>query len=72
MIYRQRGSCCSSEVDADLNAAGDGDGGDFFDLAGCALEVDVTLVDCHFPVVPSFGSLTAGGSAAADAEMFVG
>ena len=64
-------SCCSSEVNADLYSAGDGDGSDFFDLRRGALKVDVTLVDCHFPVVPGLGTLTTGTSSAADAQVFI-
>ena len=60
------------EVDADFDAGGDGDGGDFFDLSGCAFEVDVSFVDGHFPVVPGVGSLSAGTSSAGDSEVFVG
>ena len=41
-------------------------------MSGGALEVDVSLVDGHFPVVPGLGSLTARRSPAADAEMLVG
>ena len=62
----------SSEVDADFDAVGDGDGGDFLDLSGSAFEVDVSLVDGHLPVVPGLGSLTAGRSSGADAQVFVG
>ena len=61
----------SSEVHADFYSAGDGDGGDFFDLGSGALKVDVTLVDCHFPVVPGLGTLTTGTSSAADAQVFI-
>ena len=41
-------------------------------MGGGALEVDVSLVDGHFPVVPGLGTLTAGSSSAANSEMFVG
>lgn len=41
-------------------------------MACSALEVDVALVDGHFPVVEGLGTLTAGGSAGADAEALVG
>ena len=64
-------SCCSSEVNADLYSAGDGDGSDFFDLRRGALKVDVTLVDCHFPVVPGLWALTTRTSSAADAQVFI-
>ena len=41
-------------------------------MAGSAFEVDVTLVDGHLPLVPGLGSLTAGGSPAADSEVLIG
>ena len=41
-------------------------------MSSGALEVDVSLVDGHFPVVPSLGTLTARRSSAADAEVLVG
>jgi hypothetical protein len=62
----------SSEIDADFDAIGDGDGGDFLDLRSGALQIDVALIDGHFPVVPGLGSLTARSPSAADSEMFVG
>jgi hypothetical protein len=72
MVSNNGQSGCSSEVDADLDSVGDGDGSDFFHLASCALEIDVSLENSHFPVIPSLGSLTAGGSSAADAKVLVG
>jgi hypothetical protein len=65
-------SCGSPEIDADFDAIGDGDGGDFLHLSSGALEVDVPLVDGHLPVVPGLGALTAGGAPTADAEVLVG
>ena len=41
-------------------------------MSGGALEVDVSLVDSHLPVVPSLGTLTARSSSAANAKMLVG
>ena len=65
-------SSCGSEVNADFDAVGNGDGGDFLYLGSSAFEVDVALVDSHFPTVVGLGSLTAGRSSSADAEVFVG
>ena len=41
-------------------------------MARGALQIDVPLIDGHFPVVPGLGTLTAGRSSAADAEVFIG
>ena len=61
----------SSKIDADLNTTGDGNRCNFFDLAGCAFQVDISLVHSHLPVIPSLGTLTAGSSSATNTEMFV-
>lgn len=71
MIRQVGESGGSPEVYADFDAVGDGDRGDFFDLPGSAFEVDVSLVDGHFPVIPGLGTLTARSSSAADAKMLV-
>jgi len=65
-------SGCSSKINADLNAVGDGDRSDFFHLSSCALKIYVSLENCHFPVIPCFRSLTTWRSSAADTQMFVG
>jgi hypothetical protein len=41
-------------------------------LSSGALEVDVPLVNCHLPVVPSLRALTARRPSAANAEVLVG
>ena len=41
-------------------------------MSSGALEVDVSLVNCHLPVVPSLRALTAGRPSAANAEVLVG
>jgi hypothetical protein len=41
-------------------------------LSSGALEVDVSLVDSHLPVIPSLGTFTAGRPSAANAEVLVG
>ena len=41
-------------------------------MSGSALEVDVPLIDGHFPVVPGLGTLSAGSPSAADTEVLVG
>ena len=60
-----------SEIDVDFDAIRDSDGGDFFELGGGALEIDVAFINGHLPVVPGLGTLTAGGSATADSQMLV-
>ncbi len=65
-------SCGSSKINADLNSVGDSDWRDILHLSCGALEIDVSLEDGHLPVVPGLGSLTAGGSSAADAEVLIG
>lgn len=62
----------SPKIDADFDAVGDGNGGDFLNLASSALKVDVALEDGHFPVVPSLGTFTARRSSAADPQVLVG
>lgn len=64
-------SSVAPEVHIDLDSVGDIDGGDGLHLRGGALQIDVPLEDGHLPVVPSLGSLTAGRSSAADAQMLV-
>ena len=41
-------------------------------MTGCAFQVDVSLEDGHFPLVPGLGSLTAGSPSAADTEVLIG
>jgi hypothetical protein len=41
-------------------------------LSGCTFKINVSLVDCHFPVVPCLGTLTTWSSSAADSEVFIG
>jgi hypothetical protein len=45
-------SCGSPEINADFDAIGDGDGGDFLHLSSGAFKIDVSLEDGHLPVVP--------------------
>jgi hypothetical protein len=71
-VIANRQSGGSAEINADFDAVGDGDGGDVLDLAGCALQVDVALINCHLPVIEGLGTLTARGTPAADAEVLVG
>ena len=40
-------------------------------MGGGALEIDISLEDGHFPVIPGLGSFTAGGLPSTEAEMFV-
>ena len=61
-----------SEIDVDFDTVGDSDRSDFFHLSGSALEVNISLEDSHFPIVPSFWTLTAWGSSAADSQVLVG
>lgn len=60
-----------SEVDVDFDTAGDSNGGDFLHLGSSAFEVNISLEDGHFPVVPGFWTLTAWSSSAADSQMFI-
>jgi len=64
-------SSCSSKIYAYLNPTWNSYWGHLFDLTSCALQVDVSLVHSHLPVIPSLGSLTAGSSSTTDAEMLV-
>jgi len=43
-----------SEVDIDFDTAWDSNGGDFLHLSSSAFEVNISLKDGHFPVVPGF------------------
>ena len=56
----------SPEVHADFDAVGDGNRCDFFDLCWGAFQINVSLINSHFPVIPGFGSLTARSPSAAD------
>ena len=62
----------SPEVDANLDSIGDGNRSNFLHLASGALEIDVSLVNSHLPVIPSLGALTARRPSAANAKMLVG
>ncbi len=60
-----------SEIYVDFDSAWNSNGGDFFHLGSSAFEVNISFEDGHLPVVPSFGTLTAGGSSAADSQMLI-
>lgn len=60
------------EVDTDFDSVGNSDRGDFFHLSSSAFKIDVSLVDGHFPMVPSLGALTAGRSSGGDFKVLVG
>lgn len=64
-------SSWTSEIHIDLDTTGDGDSSYFFNLAKSAFKIDITLVDCHFKIIPSLGSLATWRSSGIDSEMFI-
>ena len=64
--YDYRWSGWASEVDIDLDTVGDGDGCDFFDLLGCAFQVDISLEDGHGEGIPCLWALSTWSSSGAD------
>jgi len=61
-----------SDGDLNIDAWGEGDGGDLLDDVGARVEVDEALVDAHFEAVPGIGTLTARGLAGSDAQALGG
>lgn len=62
----------ASEIHIDLDTTGNSDSSHLFNLSKSAFKIDITFIDCHLKIIPSFGSLAAWGPSGVDSEMLIG